>query len=81
MNKTDVIINKPFLIKENIENSSEVNLENYLEQSLGDKEIFEKVKSESSILINGIEFDLRTPLIFLYFNFSYLDGFLYITIN
>ena len=45
------------------------------------KEMFEKVKTECEVLINGIVFDLRTPLLFLYFNFSYLDGFLYIIIN
>ncbi len=80
MNKTEVIINKPFLINDDID-LSVINLENYFEESLKNREVIEKVKNESEILINGIKFDLRTPLIFLYLNFSYLDGFLYIIIN
>jgi hypothetical protein len=58
-----------------------ITLENYLEESIKNREEIEKVKNECDILINGIKFDLRTPLIFLYLNFSYLDGFLYIIIN
>jgi hypothetical protein len=71
-------LNKPFVLNEGID------LENY---SLKDyfydyfnPEVLEGIKQRMKILIHGIEIDLNLPLLFVYYNFSNLDQFLYITL-
>lgn len=85
MNKTDVVLNKPLVLTEEQKlNTTELlslTLEKYLEMSITSNQQLYKVKNESSILINGIEMNLKTPIMFLYLNFSYMDNFLYISIN
>lgn len=85
LNKTDVVLTKPlFMTEEQKVNTSDLlnlTLEKYLEISINNIQQLYKVKNESSILINGIEMNLKTPILFLYLNFSYMDSFLYITIN
>ena len=56
-------------------------LEKYLESAINNNQSLYKVKNEGSILVNGIEINLKTPLVFLYLNFSYMDSFLYLSIN
>ena len=85
MNKTDVVITKPLLLTEEVKcNSGELmnlSLEKYLEMGLNSTQMCKKIKNEMIVLVNGIEINLNTPILFLYFNFSYMDTFLYITIN
>jgi len=71
-------LNKPLVFNEAID------LENYsLQDYLKDyfnPEVLEGIKQRMKILIHGIEIDLNLPLLFLYYNFSYMDQFLYITL-
>jgi hypothetical protein len=80
-----VILNKPFLFSDELKTNQDellnLTLEKYLETIITNSNFLLKVKNEGSILINGIEMNMKTPLIFLYLNFSYMDSFLYISIN
>ena len=60
----------------------EGNEENYtIGQFLSDvlkKETYEKIKEKCKILIHGVEIEENMSFLFYYFNFSYMDTFLYI---
>ena len=75
-NKTDIV----FVKSANITPGNEVNytLGNFLNDALK-KETYEKIKERCKILIHGIEIEENMSFLFYYFNFSYLDTFLYIT--
>ena len=75
-NKTDIV----FVKSANITPGNEVNytLGNFLNDALK-KETYEKIKERCKILIHGIEVEEKMSFLFYYFNFSYLDTFLYIT--
>lgn len=85
MNKTEVILNKPLVLSEELKFNQEellgLSLEKFLDLNINNNQALQKLKNESSILINGIEMNIKTPIVFLYLNFSYMDSFLYITIN
>ena len=74
-NKTDIV----FVKSANITPGNEVNytLGNFLNDALK-KETCEKIKERCKILIHGIEIEENMSFLFYYFNFSYLDTFLYI---
>ena len=74
-NKTDIV----FVKSANITPGNEVNytLGNFLNDALK-KESYEKIKERCKILIHGIEIEENMSFLFYYFNFSYLDTFLYI---
>ncbi len=74
-NKTDIV----FVKSANITPGNEVNytLGNFLNDALK-KETYEKIKERCKILIHGIEIEENMSFLFYYFNFSYLDTFLYI---
>ena len=42
------------------------------------KETYEKIKEKCKILIHGVEIEENMSFLFYYFNFSYMDTFLYI---
>ena len=46
---------------------------------LGIRRAYNKIKERCKILIHGIEVEEKMSFLFYYFNFSYLDTFLYIT--
>ena len=74
-NKTDIV----FVKSANITPGNEVNytLGNFLNDALK-KETYEKIKERCKFLIHGIEIEENMSFLFYYFNFSYLDTFLYI---
>ena len=74
-NKTDIV----FVKSANITPGNEVNYTfgNFLNDALK-KETYEKIKERCKILIHGIEIEENMSFLFYYFNFSYLDTFLYI---
>ena len=74
-NKTDIV----FVKSANITPGNEVNytLGNFLNDALK-KETYDKIKERCKILIHGIEIEENMSFLFYYFNFSYLDTFLYI---
>ena len=74
--KTDIFFAKT----DNITPGNEVNdtLGNFLNDILK-KEIYEKIKEKYKIVIYGFEeIEENMSFLFYYFNFSYLDTFLYI---
>ena len=66
--------------------AAEIKEGNEISYTLGDflndalkPETYNKIKERCKILIHGIEIEEKMSFLFYYFNFSYLDTFLYIT--
>jgi len=74
--RTDVVIVKSIDIKEGEEKNYTIG--NFLNDSLT-KDVYEKLKEKCKIIIHGIEIEENMSFLFYYFNFSYLDTFLYIS--
>ena len=74
-NRTDIVFVKSAEIKEG--NEINYTLGDFLNDDLK-KETYEKIKERCKILIHGIEIEENMSFLFYYFNFSYLDTFLYI---
>ena len=74
--RTDIVFVKAAEIKE----GNEVNytIGQFLSDSLK-KDTYEKIKEKCKIIIHGMEIEENMSFLFYYFNFSYLDTFLYIT--
>ncbi len=77
-NKTDIVLNKPFVLNDGIDFEN-YSLQNYFNDYFN-PEVFDGIKQRMKILIHGIEIDLNLPLLFIYYNFAYMDQFLYITL-
>jgi hypothetical protein len=84
-------LNKPFIIPTNNEECnkklynylvdlSTYSVDSYLKDSLGE-EVLEKIKESMRFIIQGIEIDLRLPIIFLCMNFICIDNYLYISLT
>ena len=74
--RTDIVFVKAAEIKEG--NEINYTIGDFLNDALK-KETYEKIKERCKILIHGIEIEENMSFLFYYFNFSYLDTFLYIT--
>ena len=74
--RTDVVIIKAAEIKEGQELT--YTLGNFLEEALT-KNVYDKLKEKCKIIIHGIEIEENMTFLFYYFNFSYMDTFLYIS--
>ena len=75
-NRTDIVFVKAAEIKEG--NEISYTLGDFLNDALK-KNVYSKIKERCRILIHGIEVEENMSFLFYYFNFSYLDTFLYIT--
>ena len=74
--RTDVVIIKYADIKEGQELTYTIG--NFLDDALT-KNIHDKLKEKCKIIIHGIEIEENMTFLFYYFNFSYMDTFLYIS--
>ena len=89
-NSTDIALNKPYnLMKtDSLDNNNDdykedldkVTLQDYLIEAFS-VEIVEVIVEKMDIFIHGLRLDLQTPLLFIFFNFCYLDNFLYISLS
>ena len=75
-NRTDIVFVKSVEIKEG--NEISYTLGDFLNDALK-TDTYNKIKERCKILIHGIEVEEKMSFLFYYFNFSYLDTFLYIT--
>ena len=74
--QTDYIIDKSAEIKDGEEESYSIG--NFLKNSLS-QSVYDKLKEKCKFIIHGIEVEENMSFLFYYFNFSYMDTFLYIT--
>ena len=74
--QTDYIIAKSAEVKNGEEESYTIG--NFLKDSLS-QSVYDKLKEKCKIIIHGIEIEENMSFLFYYFNFSYMDTFLYIT--
>ena len=74
--RTDIVLVKPADIKEGEEKNYTIG--NYLCDALTQK-IYDKLKQKCKVIIHGIEIEENMSFLFYYFNFSYMDTFLYIS--
>ena len=74
--QTDYIIAKSAEIKDGEEDSQSIG--NFLKDSLS-QNVYDKLKEKCKIIIHEIEVEENISFLFYYFNFSYMDTFLYIT--
>ena len=73
--RTDIIFAKAAEIKQG--NEVNYSIGQFLSDTLK-KETYQKIKEKCKILIHGIEIEENMSFLFYYFNFSYMDTFLYI---
>lgn len=79
-NKTDIILNKPFILNDShLSDYENYSLANYLNDYFS-PEAYDAIKEKMKILIHGVEMDMNLPLLFVYYNFTHLDQFLYLTL-
>ena len=74
--RTDIVLVKPADVKEGEEKNYTIG--NYLCDALT-KNIYDKLKHKCKVIIHGIEIEENMSFLFYYFNFSYMDTFLYIS--
>jgi autophagy-related protein 5 len=74
--RTDIVLVKPADVKEGEEKNYTIG--NYLCDALT-KNIYDKLKQKCKVIIHGIEIEENMSFLFYYFNFSYMDTFLYIS--
>ena len=74
--RTDIVLVKPADIKEGEEKNYTIG--NYLCDALT-QNIYDKLKQKCKVIIHGIEIEENMSFLFYYFNFSYMDTFLYIS--
>jgi len=74
--RTDYIIVKSADIKEG--NETNYTIADFLKEALTES-VYEKIKEKCKIVIHGMNIEENMSFLFYYFNFSYLDTFLYIT--
>lgn len=74
--RTDIVIIKSADIKEGNEVSYTIG--DFLKDALN-KDVYEKLKAKCRIVIHGLDIEEDMSFLFYYFNFCYLDTFLYIT--
>lgn len=64
------------MINNNLESFS---VENYL-SSVFPAATYQMIRDRMYVLVHGVEIDLNLPVLFVYQNFAYMDGHLYITL-
>ena len=74
--RTDIVIIKSADIKDGEE--VKYTIGNFLKEALN-KDVYEKLKQKCRVIIHGLDIEEDMSFLFYYFNFSYLDTFLYIT--
>ena len=74
--RTDIVLVKPADIKEGEEKNYTIG--NYLCDALT-QNVYDKLKQKCKVIIHGIEIEENMSFLFYYFNFSYMDTFLYIS--
>ena len=74
--RTDIVIIKSADVKDGEENKYTIG--DFLKDALT-KDIYEKLKQKCRVVIHGLDIEEDMSFLFYYFNFSYLDTFLYIT--
>jgi autophagy-related protein 5 len=74
--RTDIVLVKPADVKEGEEKNYTIG--NYLCDALT-QNIYDKLKQKCKVIIHGIEIEENMSFLFYYFNFSYMDTFLYIS--
>ena len=74
--RTDIVIIKSADIKEGQEIS--YTLGNFLCDVLT-KNVYDKLKEKCKIIIHGMEIEENMSFLFYYFNFCYMDTFLYVS--
>ena len=74
--RTDIVIIKSADIKDGEE--VKYTIGNFLKEALN-KDVYEKLKQKCRFIIHGLDIEEDMSFLFYYFNFSYLDTFLYIT--
>ena len=74
--RTDIVVIKSADVKE----GNEVNytIGDFLKEALTEN-VYEKLKDKCRVVIHGLDIEENMSFLFYYFNFSYLDTFLYIT--
>ena len=74
--RTDIVIIKSADVKD----GNEVNytIGDFLNEALT-KNVYDKLKEKCRVVIHGLDVEENMSFLFYYFNFSYLDTFLYIT--
>ena len=74
--RTDIVIIKSADVKEGEE--VKYTIGDFLSDALT-KDVYEKLKQKCRVLVHGLDVEEDMSFLFYYFNFSYLDTFLYIT--
>ena len=74
--RTDIVIIKSADVKEGEE--VKYTIGDFLGDALT-KDVYEKLKQKCRVLVHGLDVEEDMSFLFYYFNFSYLDSFLYIT--
>ena len=74
--RTDIVIIKSADVKEGAE--VKYTIGDFLKEALT-KDVYEKLKKKCRVIIHGLDIEEDMSFLFYYFNFSYLDTFLYIT--
>ena len=74
--RTDIVLVKPADVKEGEEKNYTIG--NYLCDALT-QNVYDKLKQKCKVIIHGIEIEENMSFLFYYFNFSYMDTFLYIS--
>jgi autophagy-related protein 5 len=74
--RTDIVIIKSADVKEGEE--VKYTIGDFLGDALT-KDVYEKLKQKCRVLVHGLDVEEDMSFLFYYFNFSYLDTFLYIT--
>ena len=74
--RTDIVLVKPADVKEGEEKNYTIG--NYLCDALT-QNVYDKLKQKCKVIIHGIEMEENMSFLFYYFNFSYMDTFLYIS--
>ena len=74
--RTDIVLVKPADVKEGEEKNYTIG--NYLCDVLT-QNVYDKLKQNCKVIIHGIEIEENMSFLFYYFNFCYMDTFLYIS--
>ena len=74
--RTDIVLVKPADVKEGEEKNYTIG--NYLCDVLT-QNVYDKLKQKCKVIIHGIEIEENMSFLFYYFNFCYMDAFLYIS--
>ena len=74
--RTDIVIIKSADVKEGAE--VKYTIGDFLKEALT-KDVYEKLKKKCRVIIHGLDIEEDMSFLFYYFNFSYLDTFIFIT--